>query len=149
MKFLLPPSRWISFPTSFAGSGKGPLLCWNVARQQCQPMGWPCLHTPLPWCSFSCCCLWGGSGCSLCLLPAALITVAPHPKSLSLTPNQTSRGQKKGKIINVFHLLTYSGFHEFVLRFSLLPHGKSSAVCLESSYSVQALQTVLVCPSVH
>lgn len=65
---------------------------------------------------------------------------------LEFNPNQTRRGQKRGKITNAFHILTYSGFHGFVFGFSLLPHGKSAAVCLRSSYSIQVMQTVLSAP---
>lgn len=59
------------FPTSFAGSGKGHLLCWNVAQEQCQPTSWPCLQAPLSVGVHFPCCLWGKVDCLLYLLPAA------------------------------------------------------------------------------
>lgn len=150
MKFLLPPSRWISFPTSIPGSVKGSLLHWNVARQRCQPTDWPCLHTLLHWCSFSCC-LRGGLGSSLCLLPAAssaLVTVLPPTKSLSLTPSQTSRGQKRGKITKAFHNLTYSGFHGLFWDFHCYSM-KNLQLFAWNHHTLFQLCRLFVCPTIH
>lgn len=68
---------------------------------------------------------------------------------LEFNPKPNKQGIAKREDTNAFHILTFSGFHEFVLGFSSLSHRKSAAVCLESSYSIQAMQTALICPSVH
>lgn len=99
----------------------------------------------LHWCSFSCC-LWGGLGCPLWFAASCLLR-SDHCSSshqiLEFNPKPNKQRTAKRKITNAFHILTYSGFHGFVLGFSLLPHGKSAAVCLESSCSIQAVQSRL------
>jgi len=68
---LLLPQPAGGFPTSLAGFGKGHPLRWNVAREQCQPASWPCLHAPRSAGVRFPCGSWGQGVCVLYLLPAA------------------------------------------------------------------------------
>lgn len=81
-----------------------------------------------------------------CLLGSDHCSFSHQIVEFNCKPNKQGTAKREDK--NAFHILTFSGFPEFVFGFSLLRRRKSTAVCLESSY-IQPVQTALIYPSIH